>query len=280
MEKNTSELIQAMRFRNRCLCDVKDRIARALWHRHSCLCRHTSPTPISQAGVTVLPWQMSHFSLDPPLGFEGLDRRRAIHLYRRNLPHWRQEGATYFLTYRLADALPREALSRLTALKRDRKPETEEDWEQLSKEVAKEEEHWLDQGSGECLLRNPEISAVVEEKFRSFDGTRYQLGAFVVMPNHVHVLVRPFPGHPLDRITKAWKGVSARAINSMVSRKAQTLWQDESYDAIVRDEEHLFRIVRYIGNNPAKAKLSSGFVRWVSPMWEAAGYGFETDDRE
>lgn len=223
---------------------------------------------------------MSHFSLDPPPGFVGLDNRRAIHSYRRNLPHWRQEGATYFLTYRLADALPREALERLTALKQEQKPETEEEWEHLSKVVATEEEHWLDQGSGECHLRNPEIAAVVEEKFRSFDGTRYQLGAFVIMPNHVHVLVRPLAGHPLDQITKGWKGVSARLINKMVSRRGQTLWQDESYDAIVRDEKHLFRIVQYIGNNPSKANLSSGFVRWVCPIWEAAGYCFQTGDEE
>jgi len=227
---------------------------------------------------------MKRFGLDPPEGFRGLDWNREIRRYRRNLPHWRQNGATYFVTFRLADSLPREALEKLAEKRREwekkfaTKPATDEPSMEFTRQLAAEEERWLDHGSGECLLKHPKASKTVETRLRKFDGERYQLGAFVIMPNHVHLAVRPFDGFELDGITKGWKGVSAREINHLMARKTaarHTMWQDESHDTIIRDESHLFRVVQYIGNNPAKAKLTGGFVRWVCADWSEMGYGFQ-----
>ena len=87
-----------------------------------------------------------------------------------------------------------------------------------------------------------------------FQDQRYQLFGYVVMPNHCHLIVKPIAGHCLEGILRAWKGYVAWQINRAVGGSG-TIWQQESYDRIVRDEEHLYRVVQYIGHNPAKAGL-------------------------
>ena len=112
------------------------------------------------------------------------------------------------------------------------------------------------------------------EALESYNGVRYNLGAWVVMPNHVHVVVRPEPGvGELDAITRSWKGYTARKINAVEGRPGR-FWQGESYDSIIRDAEHLYRVVQYIGNNPGKAGLAGKCPLWVRPEWMEAGFGF------
>ena len=109
-----------------------------------------------------------------------------------------------------------------------------------------------------------------------FDGQRYELGAYVIMPNHVHALVRPLDDHvnALERILHSWKRYAARQINIQMSRSGP-LWQEESFDRIVRDEEHLYRCIRYIGSNGLKARLPPGsFRRWIRPEWESLRWRF------
>jgi REP element-mobilizing transposase RayT len=78
--------------------------------------------------------------------------------------------------------------------------------------------------------------------------------AFVVMPNHVHLLVTPMPRWSLEKLTQSWKGFTARVINAKLER-VEPLWQQESFDRIVRDPTHFERIVSYIINNPKKARV-------------------------
>ena len=206
----------------------------------------------------------------PPLGFTGLDRNKPVTIRHRHLPHWRQEGATYFVTFRLADSLPRSKLDQLREererwLRNHPHPTDEETQERLRKHM-QQIEQWLDQGSGSCVLRGERAAGLAEGRLRHFDGDRYALFSFVIMPNHVHACLKPLGHYDVDEILQAWKSVSAGLINRSIARRGR-LWQDESFDRIVRDSEHLRRVVKYIEANPAKANAAAWC--WTTPAWNA-----------
>jgi len=115
----------------------------------------------------------------------------------------------------------------------------------------------LDSGHGSCLLRNPAHSEVVATALECFDGQRYELEDYVVMPNHVHVLVAPREGYSLSAILHSWKRFSAREINRRAGQEGQ-LWQHESFDHLVRGAGSMEGFVRYIRENPVKAGLRAG----------------------
>ncbi|MEC5126879.1 transposase [Verrucomicrobiales bacterium BCK34] len=226
---------------------------------------------------------ISRFYLDPPTGFRGLDPHGVIECYERNLPHWRQEGATYAVTFRLADSLPQDKLRELkamrvefeTALKNAEKMDVKEMLRlAFSRETMSRTEFWLDQGLGACLLRCPENRERLREALFYFSEERYELGAFVIMPNHVHAILRPLDGFDLERILQSIKRESAKSINAVRGSKG-VLWQQESHDRIIRDGEHLWRCLQYLGSNPTKAGLSGGEeMRWVSEKWQSCGWNF------
>jgi putative transposase len=108
------------------------------------------------------------------------------------------------------------------------------------------------------------------------DGTRCELDCYVVMPNHVHAVVRPLQPatDSLEKILRSWKGASSRWINELLGQSG-ALWQRESFDRIIRDEEHLWRVVQYIGSNPRKAGLAATeFSLWIRPEWAKLGWRF------
>jgi putative transposase len=204
---------------------------------------------------------------------------KSITVYHRHMPHWRQEGATYFVTFRLGDALPREKLEYFKRLREHWErthptPRTKEDWGSFARDVFIQEETWLDAGYGACHFRDPKLAAQLEETLLHFQGQRYFISCWVIMPNHCHLVMKPFQEWTLENILQAMKGVVARRVNMLIGSSG-SLWQDESYDRIVRDEEHLWRIVQYIGRNPRQAGLPhSQWRRWIHPAWEAAGWRF------
>lgn len=223
----------------------------------------------------------STWNLPAPPGFHGLRDDKEVTIYLRHLPHWRQDGATYFVTFRLHDSLPQGKLRELAAWRAEWErghppPHGDKTRDEFSREVMLRVEAWLDQGMGSCVLKHPDISAAVAQTMHRFDARRYELGAYVIMPNHVHALLRPLDGEkdPLERILQSWKRFSARRINERL-RRAGSLWQEESFDRIVRDEEHLYRCIQYIGTNAARAGLSAqACPRWIRPEWTALGWGF------
>ena len=94
------------------------------------------------------------------------------------------------------------------------------------------------------------------------------------MPNHCHLAIRPFDGFDLENILGSIKGVVARFVNKE-NGTSGALWQQESFERIIRDNEHLYQVVQYFGNNPRKAGLpESHWFRWVHPDWEKVGWGF------
>jgi REP element-mobilizing transposase RayT len=222
------------------------------------------------------------WNLPAPPGFIGFDPQKPVRIYERTLPHWRQEGVTYLTTFRLADSLPEPRLRELLALRAEWEklnppPRSEIQWKQLSRTTIEHIERWLDEGAGSCVLQEVFAADILERKLKHFDGVQYELGAYVIMPNHAHVLVRPYSDslNPLETIEQAWKAYSAREINLQRNEQGQ-LWQAESFDRIVRDEEHLWRCLQYIGDNARRAGLSlSQARRWVCPAWIQAGWKFE-----
>jgi REP element-mobilizing transposase RayT len=115
-------------------------------------------------------------------------------------------------------------------------------------------QEWLDAGMGACHLRRSDVRARVERSLLHFDGKRYDIDAFVLMPNHVHAVIAPTHGYDLSMILRGIKGVSANECNKLLGRKS-TFWMDESYDHIVRDANELVGFRNYITANPEKAGL-------------------------
>jgi hypothetical protein len=219
------------------------------------------------------------FNLPPPPGFRGLDPSRPLTVYYRNLPHWRQEGATYFVTFRLADALPQEKLLQLRSLRRQWEanhppPHNDADWRAYARDVTRHAERWLDEGHGACVFRDPDWADILANALLRFNGRRYFTSCFAILPNHCHVVMQPFVGYALEGILQGCKGYVAHEVNRRRGQRG-TLWQDESYDQAVRDEEHLWRVLQYIGRNPGRAGIPrQRWYRWVDPGWRSLGWDF------
>jgi Rad3-related DNA helicase/REP element-mobilizing transposase RayT len=196
------------------------------------------------------------------LPFTPFDPKSPMSRPGRNLPHWRQEGTTYFVTFRLVDSVPAARIKQFLAEREEwlalhPEPRREADEREYHEKFGNRFENWLDTGVGSCVLRQPQAAGKMVAALRHFDGERYALGHFVVMPNHVHVLVRPLAGHTLSEILKSWKSFTAREINQALGR-TEALWQDESFDHIVRTPQALEQFSEYIRQNPAKAGLKGG----------------------
>lgn len=147
-----------------------------------------------------------------------------LRIYRRRLPHWRIEGATYFVTWRLH--------------------------------------------RGRCRLHPSERDLVVDV-LRHFEKVRYELLGWVVMDDHIHVLVTPQPDWELGRILHTWKSVSAYQLQRHHSRRG-AIWQHDSHDRIVRNREELIQKVTYIRRNPIVRWPELDRYRWL--WWDPAAY--------
>ena len=207
--------------------------------------------------------------------FRDFDEHGELERKHRNLPHWEQPGATYFITFRLADAVPQSLLREWTQELETWLKFHPEPWDaavkhEYQKRFQEGREQWLDQGHGECLLKEPAVASIVANALRHFDGQRYVLDAFVVMPNHVHMLVQPTAGHTLSDILHSWKSFTAKEINKRLGRQGM-LWQDENHDRIVRDFSALVGYRAYIARNPEEAKLREGaFILSATAVLESA----------
>jgi REP element-mobilizing transposase RayT len=180
------------------------------------------------------------------------------------LPHWTREGATYAITFRLADSLPQSVLkawvierdhiiARARSLERDL---TKFERDRLDELHSDKIEKYLDAGHGQCLMKDNAVARIVLDAMRFFEGKRHDIIAWCVMPNHVHAVIRPLPGFELPAILKSWKGFSAHEINKLLNRDGP-VWQPESYDHLVRDEADFAHCVRYVLDNPTKAGLEN-----------------------
>ncbi len=188
-------------------------------------------------------WHTPHDPEAVKLGFRGWHSRGF-------LPHFDMPGVIQMLNYRLNDAMPASRRHEWAALL--------EIGDELKRQTKIEE--YLDHGFGNCELRDPKVASIVEENWLHLDGQDYRLLAWVVMPNHVHLLVEIWQT-PMTELVQNWKGYSSRRINRVLGRRGK-LWQDDYWDRYIRDEAHYQKVVQYIESNPVKAGLATSPEQW------------------
>ncbi len=180
---------------------------------------------------------------------------------RGYLPHWELGEIPQSITFRLADSLPRTVLDQWRDELAAVPPEA------VQTERRKRIESALDRGYGSLALGEPEIATIVEQALLYFDTVRYRLQAWVIMPNHVHVLITPLGERTLSEITQVWKSYTARKAN-IALRSRGTFWAPEYFDRAIRDEAHYANVAAYIAANPVKAGLCKKPEDWrYSSSW-------------
>ena len=189
----------------------------------------------------------------PPPGF--LSRFTHVDVWHGDLPHWERSGVAVFITMRLGDSLPMDKLGPWMSEKDEwlqvhPQPWTEETSREFSSKFRGAIEKWLDEGHGTCVFGDESARKVVEDALRHYAGRRYALYAFVVMPNHVHVLLMPLEGWTVKRIVADLKHYTARVLAACRTWEG-AFWQREYWDTAIRNGEHFRRVIRYIkGNRP------------------------------
>ncbi len=173
------------------------------------------------------------------------------------LPHCDFPGVTQFVTFRLWDSMPANRRNEWEALLRlvDRR------------ERSKRLEAYLDMGHGACWLRDPNLAQLADAALRFFDRQRYELDAWVIMPNHVHVILQIWET-PLSALVKSWKGFVAREGNKKIRREG-SFWEREYWDTLIRSEDQRRKALHYIETNPVKAGLVGEAKVWP---WSSARY--------
>jgi len=187
---------------------------------------------------------------------------------RGYLPHWDFKKAVQAITFRLADCVPASVIqawkTELSTIADDRQRDKE-----LHRRIAKYE----DAGHGDAVLANPPIAAILQDKLLDGHHADYQLLEWCVMPNHVHVIIKPSPGAVLSEIVRRWKGSSAREINRVLGRRGR-LWQREYYDRLIRGQTHLNAAIDYVHHNPVQAGLCATPADWTH---SSAGANWSAD---
>jgi REP element-mobilizing transposase RayT len=183
---------------------------------------------------------------------------------RGYLPHFDSPDTVQFVTFRLADSLPREVYRTLAAQTKN------------IKALRRLTEDRLDEGRGQCWLARPEIADMMRGALFNFDGERYQLQAWVIMPNHVHALVRQEEGHRLGDIVGSWKSFVAKQANTSLARSG-TFWAADYFDRVIRDDAHYIAALAYIENNPVKAGLAPRPQDWP---WSSSSCTLEEGGRD
>jgi len=196
-----------------------------------------------------------HRDVEPLTGLPGTAGVPPVHSAgpewrsRRYLPHYDRPALVQMITFRLVDSLPATALSQLASLA------VEDPRRRTRLEVL------LDSDGGRCFLGDPRVARIVESALWHFDDRRYHLLAWVIMPNHVHVLIETVAGHPLASVVGRWKSFTAKRANSLLHRTGAFWWPDY-FDRAIRDERHLERSIEYIHSNPVKAGLAEYPAQW------------------
>ena len=215
------------------------------------------------------------------------DPNQEFAIFERRLPHWSQAGTITFITWRIWDSMPEKVLrqwqqERDTWLLRHGIEPTAQDWKERLRQLDAKSMHecqcllsdrWndhLDECHGACVLRKPELAKLVADSLRHFDGDRYEITDFVVMPNHVLVLAA-FPDEAsLLLQCESWKRFTATKINRILVRQGR-FWQTDGFDHLVRSPEQFAYLRSYLADNPKRAKLRAGeYVHYSHVKVEAS----------
>lgn len=196
--------------------------------------------------------------------------------YRRNLPHVQPRGATFLVNFRLVDSLPAQVVERLTAEAnqsegklaaiRDPKQKCSLRDEQQRKLFAKWDDELHKSRSGPFWLKDDRIAEIIAASIRYHDGKWFDVEAYCIMPNHVHLVLTPYEtsetaDYSLTKIMHNIKRNSAKQANKILGREG-AFWQHENYDHFARDEDEFERIIKYVLYNPVRANLVKEQKDW------------------
>jgi type I restriction enzyme R subunit len=203
----------------------------------------------------------------------AFDPKAETLIYEHCRPHWSQAGAVVFITFRTADSIPNEVIERWEREKQDwlkqRGHDDRRHWSEVVSELTEKEradfqkqfnrcrEDFLDTCRGKCLLKQPKLAEIVADSLLHFDGERYRMGDFVVMPNHVHLLAVFASAGGMKDQCDSWLHYTAVRINQDSGGKGK-FWQQEPFDHLVRSAEQYDYLRQYIADNPVKAHLKPG----------------------
>lgn len=216
---------------------------------------------------------ISHNAIPNPY----LDKDQPIDIHdSRDLPHWNQKSKFQFVTFRLADSLPQSKIEELKLIK-DRfeqanpKPWTEQTLQQYYKLIGPIEDKLLDNGLGSCILKMKNARDILSSSIMYFDNVKYEVIAFVIMPNHVHLLLRLLDNHTISECMHSIKSYSAKMINRLLNGTG-SIWMKEYFDRMIRGEDHLRHCINYIIKNPELLK-DEEFELYVKQEGMTAGSG-------
>jgi len=199
-----------------------------------------------------------------------------MNYYKRKLPHWQPEGAEYFITMRLHGSLPQTAIGKLRTLRKQLNKKssvnvnankTEKLERYIQRKIFKKYEDQLDNAAaGPTWLRKKEVANLIEESIHYRNGKFYDLYAYCIMPNHLHIAYKHLiqkegKKNPVTDIMRNFKRYTARECNRLLNRTG-SFWQAESYDRVIRDWEELEKTIIYILNNPVKTGLVKSWENW------------------
>ena len=168
-----------------------------------------------------------------------------------------------FVTFRLYDSIPQDVLDYCKALSdylSSLQNPTDEDMRK-QREMLRLIDKYEDSGIGQCFLRDPRVAQMVQDALLFFDGKRYSLLEWCIMPNHVHLLLQMANGCKLSQTMHSLKSYTAHEANSILGRQG-TFWWREYFDRYIRDYQHYKMVVGYIANNPIKAGLVKETEDW------------------
>lgn len=184
--------------------------------------------------------------------------------YRGKLPHFDGGEICQFITLHLGDAIPKKVI-------RSWKIELEFEKNEDSKlELQRRIEKYIDKGYGDCFLGESKIASKVQDSLLHFHNKRYKIIDWVIMPNHIHFLFRPFKNQKLEKLMHSIKSFTSQECNRLLKRKG-TFWQEDYFDRFIRDYDHYTKTINYIHNNPLKAGLCKDAKDWEfsSINWRA-----------
>ena len=190
------------------------------------------------------------------------DELRAAGWHSRGyLPHFDGIEIPQFITFHLADSIPRKVIQRWQEELKSIKDTHGKAW------LRRRLEKYLDQGYGEALLKDTRVAGMVQNSLLKFEGLRYRLFAWVVMPNHVHSLMTRFEEYELKDLLHSIKSYTAHEANKMLHREGQ-FWFEDYFDRYIRNEKHFYKTIEYLENNPVKAGLCARPSDWpFSSAW-------------
>ena len=192
--------------------------------------------------------------------------------YKRHLPHWQPAGARYFITFRLGGSLPHKVIQELQLLREqfnnEEKTDTISEQQKLQRKVFQKYENLLDKAdSGPLWLRKKGVASIVENSLHFYNDKKYDLYAYCIMPNHVHIVFKHLDlgtkndKYPITTLLQSIKSYSALECNKILKRTG-SFWQSESFDRVIRGQDELENTIRYTLENPVKAGLVQQWEDW------------------